>query len=229
MPVDARAAFLERRCGTDQELRREIEALLESADKPLDVLEEHVMKAARELAAGPAANLIAPGERIDHYEIVSFVGAGGMGQVYLAQDTVLRRKVAIKMLAPALAHDQRGLRRFEQEARAASALNHPNILTIYEFGEVNGLHFIASEYVEGPTLRQKLSEAPPDLSSAIDIATQIARALEAAHALGIVHRDIKPENVMVRADGLVKVLDFGIAKLSEGQSQQTLLPPVLAV
>jgi len=228
MPVDARAAFLEQRCGTDHDLRKEIEALLESADKPLDVLEEHVMQAARELAAGPASNLVTPGERIGHYEIVSFVGAGGMGQVYLAQDTVLRRKVAIKMLAPALAHDQRGLRRFEQEARAASALNHPNILTIYEFGEVNGLHFIASEYVEGPTLRQKLNEAPPDLNSVVDVATQIARALEAAHASGIVHRDIKPENVMIRADGLVKVLDFGIAKLNEGQPQQTLLPPLLA-
>lgn len=229
MPVESRAAFLEQRCGTDLELQKEIEALLESADKPLDVLEEHVMQAARELAAGPAANLIAAGERIGHYEIVSFVGAGGMGQVYLAQDTVLRRKVAIKLLAPVLAHDRRGLRRFEQEARAASALNHPNILTIYEFGEVNGLHFIASEYVEGPTLRHKLNEAPPNLSSAVDIAIQIARALEAAHSSGIVHRDIKPENVMIRADGLVKVLDFGIAKLSEGQPQQTLLPSVLAL
>ncbi len=229
LPVDARAAFLTQRCGTDLELRNEIEALLESADKPLDVLEQHVMEAARELAAGPEGNLIQPGECIGHYEVVSFTGAGGMGQVYLARDTVLKRKVAIKVLAPALARDQRGLRRFEQEARAASALNHPNILTIYEFGQVNGLQFIASEFVEGLTLRQKLAEGSLSLSTAVDFAIQIATALDAAHASGIVHRDIKPENVMIRTDGLVKVLDFGIAKLNEGQSQQTVLPPALAL
>lgn len=229
LPEDSRSAFLEQRCGSDVELRREVEALLESAGTPLDVLEQPVLEAARELAGLSSAHLIPRGERIAHYEIESFIGAGGMGQVYLARDTVLRRKAAIKMLAPALAHDQRGLRRFEQEARAASALNHPNILTIYEFGEVEGVHFIASEYVDGPTLRQKLLEGPLSLDAAVDIAIQIARALEAAHASGIVHRDIKPENVMIRGDSLVKVLDFGIAKLSEAHSQPTYYPGALAL
>ena len=126
------------------------------------------------------------------------IGAGGMGEVYLAQDTRLRRKVAIKMLAPELTGDQRGLRRFEQEAHAASALNHPNILTIYEFGQADGLHFIVSEFVEGVTLRQKMSSGRLELNSAVEIAIQIASALAAAHASGIVHRDIKPENVIVR-------------------------------
>jgi TolB-like protein/tetratricopeptide (TPR) repeat protein len=140
---------------------------------------------------------------------------------------VLKRKVAIKILSEALAHDKRGLRRFEQEACAASALNHPNILTVYEFGEFNGLHFIASEYIEGPTLRQKLAEDRLALAPAIDIAIQIARALDAAHSSQIVHRDIKPENVIIRADQLVKVLDFGIAKLSQSQTQHSLYPSAL--
>ena len=119
------------------------------------------------------------------------------------------------MLAPELTRDERGLRRFEHEAHAASALNHPNILTIYEFGQADGVHFIASEFVEGATLRQKMANGRLELNAAVDIAIQIASALSAAHACGIVHRDIKPDNVIVRTDGIVKVLDFGIAKLSE--------------
>ena len=138
-----------------------------------------------------------------------------MGEVYLAEDMRLRRKVALKMLRRILTGDERGLRRFEQEAHAASALNHPNILTIYEFGQADGLHFIASEFIEGATLRQKMAGGRLELNTAIDIAIQIASALSAAHACGIVHRDIKPDNVIVRSDGIVKVLDFGIAKLSE--------------
>ena len=167
--------------------------------------------------------VIAPGTQLAHYEVVSKIGAGGMGEVYLAEDLSLRRKVALKMLAPELTSDERVLSRFEQEAHAASALNHPNILTIYEFGQAEGLHFIASEFVQGATLRQKLASGSLDLNSAIDIAIQIASALAAAHASGIVHRDIKPENVIVRTDGIVKVLDFGIAKLSARHLEQTLL------
>ena len=144
-----------------------------------------------------------------------------MGEVYLAEDNQLRRKVALKMLSPDLTGDERGLRRFEQEALAASALNHPNILTIYEFGQANGLHFIAAEYVDGVTLRQELGGGRLELRAAIDIAIQMASALAAAHASGIVHRDVKPENVIVRTDGIVKVLDFGIAKLSSSRAGQS--------
>jgi serine/threonine-protein kinase len=157
---------------------------------------------------------IPPGTLLAHYEVISLLGAGGMGQVYLARDSRLRRKVALKMLLPALTGDQRDLRRFEHEALAVSALNHPNILTIFEFGEANGRHFIASEYVEGSTLRQKIATGPLAPTHTIDIAIQIASALAAAHARGMVHRDIKPDNVIVRTDGIVKVLDFGIAKLN---------------
>jgi eukaryotic-like serine/threonine-protein kinase len=229
LPAESRAGFLEERCGQDADLGKEVAALLDSAGQPMDFLEQPVIDAAHELASGAAAHRVSPGQLIDHYEIISFNGAGGMGQVYLAQDTTLKRKVAIKILGPALTSDARELRRFEQEARAASALNHPNILTIYEFGHVDGLHFIASEYVEGLTLRQKLSGDRLAVSTATDIAIQIARALDAAHSSGIVHRDIKPENVVVRTDQLVKVLDFGIAKLSESQTHQAISPASLAL
>jgi serine/threonine protein kinase/Flp pilus assembly protein TadD len=229
LPPASRSAFLDEHCSTDIELRREIEGLLESAEKPLDILEQPVFAAARELAADPAAQLIRPGETISHYEILSSIGAGGMGQVYLATDTVLRRRVAVKLLNPALARDERGLRRFEQEARAASSLNHPNILTIYEFGSVAGLQFIASEFVDGCTLRQKLADGPLPPATAVQIAVQIARALDGAHAAGIIHRDIKPENVMIRKDQLVKVLDFGIAKLNQPQSLQQTRPGLPAL
>jgi eukaryotic-like serine/threonine-protein kinase len=150
-----------------------------------------------------------------HYRVIRKLDRGGVGEVYLAEDTRLRRPLAIKLLLPEHTQDPTRLRRFEQEARAASALNHPNILTVYEVGFADGRHYIATEYVEGETLRQKIRRGPLRLSQALDIAAQVAEALEAAHARGIVHRDIKPENVMVRPDGYVKVLDFGLAKLAE--------------
>ena len=155
------------------------------------------------------------GTRLDRYEIRSSLGAGGMGEVYLAQDTKLRRPVALKLLTTESAGNEDRLLRFKQEARIASTLNHPNITHIYEVGEANGSTFIAMEYVEGQTLRQRLASARMKLSEALDIAIQTASALAAAHAAGIVHRDIKPENVMVREDGYVKVLDFGLATLVE--------------
>src|SRR6266705_2944957 len=154
------------------------------------------------------------GTRLGRYEIHSQIGAGGMGEVYLAEDTELDRPVALKFLSPEVAADQKRLNRFFQEAKAASALNHPNILTVYEIGRAEETNFFATEFVDGITLRQRMSKAMK-LSEVLDIATQIASALVAAHAAGIVHRDIKPENVMVRRDGIVKVLDFGLAKLSE--------------
>lgn len=159
---------------------------------------------------------LAPGTRISHYEIIRTLGMGGMGEVYLAQDTLLRRKVAIKVLTAELSGDERALRRFEQEAQAVSALNHPNILTIYEFGQFDTSCFFVTEFVQGNTLREKIAQGPLQLEAAVEIAIQIASALAAAHSFGIIHRDIKPDNVIVRDDGVVKVLDFGIAKLSEG-------------
>src|SRR5262249_29478823 len=162
------------------------------------------------------------GRDFGHYRLLSLLGTGGMGEVYLGEDMLLKRKVALKLLPAVFTNDTGRVRRFAQEARAASALNHPNIITIHEIGEApteNGAtHYIVTEYVEGETLRQRLARAPLgriEASEAIDIASQIAAALSAAHEAGIMHRDIKPENVMVRRDGLVKVLDFGLAKLTE--------------
>ena len=145
------------------------------------------------------------------YRILSHLGSGGMGEVYLAEDSRLRRKVAIKILPPELASDASLLKRFEREARAASALNHPGILTVYDVGTQDGISYIAAEYVEGQTLRDRITGLTNN--EAVEIAAQVAAALSAAHAAGIVHRDIKPENIMLRPDGIVKVLDFGLARI----------------
>ncbi len=160
---------------------------------------------------------IPTGTQLGHYEISSLLGAGGMGEVYLAQDTQLRRPVALKLLPADLIENKDRLLRFEQEAYAASALNHPNILTIYEIGQSDDIRFIAAEFVEGETLRQRMTNTQMELSEVLDTAIQLASALAAAHQAGIVHRDIKPENIMVRKDGYIKVLDFGLAKLAENQ------------
>ncbi len=152
---------------------------------------------------------------LGRYKILSHLGAGGMGEVYLAEDTRLHRKVALKVLPENIAADKERLQRFEQEARAASRLNHPNILTVYEFGFEGEVHFLATELIEGETLRETMKGGELSLSEALNIAEQIAFALSAAHAAGIVHRDLKPENIMIRRDGVVKVLDFGLAKLIE--------------
>jgi serine/threonine-protein kinase len=158
---------------------------------------------------------VAQGTRLGRYEIRSQLGAGGMGEVYLARDTKLERMTALKVLPAEVAADRNRMSRFVQEAKAASALNHPNILTIYEIDEVDHLHFIATEFIDGVTLRQRIKSTPLNLYDAVDVGAQIASALAAAHTAGIIHRDIKPENIMLRRDGLVKVLDFGLAKLSE--------------
>ncbi len=160
---------------------------------------------------------ISKGARLGHYEIAAPLGAGGMGEIYLAQDTRLGRQVALKILPPQFTSDADRLRRFVREAKAASALNHPNIITIYEVGETDAVHFIATEFIEGETLRQRMTKTRLSAADAINIAQQIVSALAAAHEAGIVHRDIKPENVMIRRDGYVKVLDFGLAKLIERQ------------
>ena len=155
---------------------------------------------------------------ISRYRILEKLGAGGMGEVYLAEDSKLGRKIALKLLAEELTQNRDRLSRFDQEAYAASALNHPNILTIYEMGDEGGRHYIATEFIDGVTLRKRLAGAPMELSEVLDVAIQIAGALEEAHAARIIHRDIKPENIMIRRNGHVKVLDFGLAKLTERQS-----------
>ena len=155
---------------------------------------------------------IVPGARVGPYEIVALVGRGGMGEVYRARDSRLGRNVAVKLLPSDVSRDAARLRRFEQEARTASSLNHPNILTIYEIGETTGTPFLVTELIDGDTLREQMTGEPMNLRQVLDVAEQVASALAAAHEAGIVHRDIKPENIMVRRDGLVKVLDFGLAK-----------------
>ena len=161
--------------------------------------------------------MIPTGTKLGRYEIRSRLGAGGMGEVYLAQDTKLDRKVALKILPADVASHRDRMSRFGQEAKAASALNHPNIITIYEIEQIDWVNFIATEFIDGETLRQRIRSAPLKLGEVLDVAAQIASALSAAHAAGIAHRDIKPENIMLRRDGIVKVLDFGLAKLSERQ------------
>ncbi|MFN2497694.1 MAG: protein kinase [Pyrinomonadaceae bacterium] len=154
-------------------------------------------------------------ERISHYRILQKLGAGGMGEVYLAEDTKLGRRVALKILSEEYTTNKDRLHRFEQEACAASALNHPNILTIHEVGSDTGKHFIATEYIDGQTLRRRIGGTQMDVTEVLDVAVQVAGALEEAHAAGIIHRDVKPDNIMIRRNGYVKVLDFGLAKLTE--------------
>jgi serine/threonine protein kinase/Tfp pilus assembly protein PilF len=228
LPADARSRFLKSRCDGDQQLQKELEELLQATDKPLEFLKQPVIDAAHQMVRDNTQPTLAAGARLAHYEIISLLGTGGMGEVYLAEDTRLRRKVALKMLKPELTSEERDLRRFEQEALAASALNHPNILTIYEFRQVDNLRFIVSEYIEGDTLREKIAHGPLPPNAVVEIAMQIASALSAAHASGIIHRDIKPDNVIVRKDGIVKVLDFGIAKLSQSRLEETIRRKALA-
>src|ERR1700752_26938 len=160
-------------------------------------------------------------DQISHYRILEKIGAGGMGEVYLAEDMKLGRKVAIKVLSEEYTTNRDRLNRFEQEASAASALNHPNILTIHEVGSDDGRHFIATEYIDGLTLRHKTAVGKLEIREILDIAVQVASALEEAHSAGIIHRDIKPDNIMVRKNGYVKVLDFGLAKLTESSLERS--------
>ena len=224
----ARAAFLDEACAGDEALRQRVEALLAAHEQAGSFIESPAMEVeARGVAADPENKEaeLANGETVSHYRIILPLGSGGMGDVYLAQDTVLSRQVALKLLPEHFTRDTDRLRRFQQEARAASALNHPNIITIYEIGQIDDRHFMATEFIDGETLRQNFfgegghtSGKPLRLRDVLNIAIQTADALAAAHEAGIVHRDIKPENIMVRRrDGYVKVLDFGLAKLTEGE------------
>ena len=210
-----RESFFAERCGGDESLRREVESLLEF-DKPSGIF---IDTPPESLAAEMFSEQEDSGSLIDkeigHYNIRKLLGVGGMGEVYLAEDSRLNRKVALKLLPSDLTEKKDRLKRFEQEAQASSALNHPNIVTIHEFGTENGSNYIVTEYVEGVTLRERMDAGVVSVNEALDIASQIASALAAAHEAGIIHRDIKPENIMIRRDGIVKVLDFGLAKLTE--------------
>ena len=210
---EAREAYLARECAHDDSIREEVSRLISSHE---EAAAENVID------TPPDANLnssdsetrrLADGQWLGPYQIIKHLGTGGMGEVYLATDSRLDRVVALKILSGELAQDKRRMQRFQREARIVSSLNHPNILTLYEFGEIESLHFLASEYVDGETLREYLNKKRLKLGEILDITLQICAALETAHESKIVHRDIKPENVMIRRrDHIVKVLDFGLAK-----------------
>ena len=211
-----RSAFLVHACDGDETLRREVESLLAFDAHAEQFIESPALEVAVKMMADESSKSIAAGDRFNQYRILSQLGAGGMGEVYLAEDTSLRRKVALKFLPVVLTKDKAHLRRFEVEARAVAALSHPNVCTIHEVIETeDGRHCIVMEYIAGMTLRERLLKGRISINEALEIAIQIASALSSAHNEGIVHRDIKPENVMLREDGYVKVLDFGLAKLAE--------------
>ncbi|HEY0766144.1 MAG TPA: protein kinase [Pyrinomonadaceae bacterium] len=209
-----RESFLEHACANDGDVREEVESLLRSYEVAGSFMESPaVAQAADDLAA---EEKLKPGQRVKHYQIVNLIGEGGMGEVYLATDTTLGRRVALKVLPTFVSKDPERLRRFTQEARAASRLSHPNVCVVHEVGETeDGRPFIAMEYIEGQTLRERIRSHAMKLGDVLDIAIQVADGLIAAHEAGIVHRDIKPENIVIRPEGYVKILDFGLAKLTE--------------
>jgi serine/threonine-protein kinase len=213
-PPEERAAFLDEACRGEESLCREVKSLLASHERTENFIESPAFETVPELLISDGAGALI-GELIGHYLIERLIGVGGMGEVYLARDVQLGRKAALKLLPEHLTADEAQLSRFKTEARSASALNHPNILTVYEIGTDGKRQFIAMEFIEGVTLRALLADRRMNLRTAVEIAVQVASALTAAHEAGVVHRDIKPENIMLRPDGYVKVLDFGIAKLTE--------------
>ena len=208
----ARAAFVRASCGGDETVLRDVQSLLWYEADAESFLERPAVELARGSSSEPHENALA-GRTLSHYQVVSLLGAGGMGEVYLARDQRLDRTVALKILPGDLAGDAERMQRFEREARAASALNHPNVATIYDVGESDGLHFIVMEHVDGETVAARIAGRSLLPAAVVDIAVQAADALEMAHAKGITHRDIKPANLMVTSRGHLKVLDFGVAKM----------------
>src|SRR5438132_417015 len=214
---DEVSAFLDTACKGDELLRRKVESLLTSYQRSGSFIESPAAGITPRIIANGQADLLV-GQTFGHYQISKRIGSGGMGEVYLATDVRAGRKAALKLLPMRFTGDAERLKRFQQEAHAVVALNHPNILTVYEIGEDHSTHYIASEMIEGETLRQRLMRGRIEVSEAVDVAIQAASALAAAHEAGIVHRDINPGNIMLRPDGYVKVLDFGIAKLAEQEA-----------
>jgi len=209
----ARAAYLIEACESDRELLDEVQSLISSHEQEGSFIDSPAGPAAAEMLANVRSQSYV-GQTVGSFKIVSQLGRGGMGEVYLAQDSKLGRKVALKLLPEELTGREDLVRRFGLEAKAASGLNHPNIVTVYEIGQTGSSHYIATEYIEGETLRQHFRRGRMRLREVLDVVIQMAGALSAAHIEGIVHRDIKPENVMLRPDGYVKILDFGLAKLT---------------
>src|SRR5947208_10296771 len=214
---DQIGAFLDTACEGDELLRRKVEALVAFHQRVGSFIETSAVGLATRIIENGQADLLV-GRTIGHYKLSKRIGTGGMGDVYLATDITAGRKAALKLLPERFTSDAERLKRFQQEARALVGLNHPNILTVYEIGEDHSTHYIASELIEGETLRQRLMRGRMEVSEAVDVAIQVASALTAAHEAGIVHRDINPGNIMLRRDGYVKVLDFGIAKLAEQEA-----------
>jgi serine/threonine protein kinase len=214
LDAEDKERYLSSVCAKDPSLREEIESLISSHEEDSPFMKKPILDVGLHLMA-TEGGIVSLGERVAQYTIVSRLGSGGMGVVYLAIDSRLGRKVAIKFLSSTAIEDLNPSQRFRQEARSASKISHPNVAAIYEIGLFEGKQFIAMEFVDGVTLREQLNQQRPSLNEAIDIAIQLGLAIESAHALGIVHRDIKPENIMIRRDGYVKVLDFGLAKLTE--------------
>ena len=215
-----RADFMVRVRASHPELATKVESLIAAHERQDNLVDAPAFEAAAEMIAETQPALVV-GQVVGHYQILAPLGKGGMGEVYLAKDTTLDRKVALKLLLAEFTGHKDRLRRFILEAKSASSLNHPNIITIHEIGQVEQAHFIATEFIDGETLRQHLAKARMKLPEILEVAIQTAGALQAAHAAGIVHRDIKPENIMLRPDGYVKVLDFGLAKLTEQSHQST--------
>ena len=206
-PADQRAEFLREACPGDPELCAEVELLLKAADTGDPVLDGSPLSSIAE-----RAHALKPGGKLGNFEIVVLIGRGGMGEVYRARDLRLKREVAIKTLPPGFAGDRDRIARFEREARAASALNHPNIVSVHDIGREDGVSFIVSELVEGETLAAVIGHGPLPLRKLLDVGTQICEGLAAAHAAGVIHRDLKPGNIMLTRDGRVKILDFGLAR-----------------
>src|SRR5947207_13183076 len=214
---EARAAFLAKARDSDAELGRELESMLAHHHEAKSFMESpaYAVEAEAIVAHDDSSTLI--GKTVGRYEIRAKIGAGGMGEVYLARDTRLQRKVALKILPGELASNRDRMRRFEQEATAAAALNHPNIAHIYEIGEHDGVNFIAMEFIDGFTLRDLIHGRQTDFAKLLRYLQHVAEGLAKAHTVGIVHRDLKPDNIMITRDGHAKILDFGLAKLIERQ------------